>query len=226
MNDGYGRDRETGQTLRTCLPASMFTCFPLTWKLPLGWKGYDETNVRCCACSRCTAAGGMCTSWIRCAASSAEQALTPIKLGVGFIPSVQFAPFYVGIEKGFFAEQGLELSLDHGFENDYLKLVGTGETQFMVGSGDQVVLGRAQGAASSLCDELVFRLSGGRLSRQEAGLTEPGQLKGANGWGFLVHLGPLMWPCAGFSKRVALLSKTFKWRASASPRLPNQPRHG
>ena len=68
----------------------------------------------------------------------------PIALGVGFIPNVQFAPFYVGIEKGFFAENGIELSMEYGFENDYLKLVATDEMQFMIASGDQLVLGRAQ----------------------------------------------------------------------------------
>ena len=78
-----------------------------------------------------------------CIRDSATAALTPVKLGVGFIPSVQFAPFYVGIEKGFFAEEGIDLQLAHGFENDYLKLVGVDEVQFMVGSGDQVVLGMA-----------------------------------------------------------------------------------
>ncbi|MEM7532200.1 MAG: ABC transporter substrate-binding protein [Chloroflexota bacterium] len=69
----------------------------------------------------------------------------PITLGVGFIPNVQFATYYVGIEKGFYADEGLDVSLDYGYENDYLKLVGTGEWDFMVGSGDQVILGRAQG---------------------------------------------------------------------------------
>lgn len=71
--------------------------------------------------------------------------LTPVTLGVGYIPSVQFAPFYVGAEKGFFADEGIDLELGYGFENDYLKLVGTGEERFLIGSGDQVVLARAQG---------------------------------------------------------------------------------
>ena len=51
---------------------------------------------------------------------------------------------YVAMEKGFFAEEGLDVSLEYGFENDYLKLVGVGERQFMVGSGDQVIIGRGQ----------------------------------------------------------------------------------
>ncbi len=71
--------------------------------------------------------------------------LTPVKVGVGYVPNVQFATFYVGLEKGFYAAEGLDLSLEYGFENDYLKLVGVNQSQFMVGSGDQVVLGRAQG---------------------------------------------------------------------------------
>jgi len=71
--------------------------------------------------------------------------LRPVKLGVGFIPNVQFAPFYVGIEQGFFADEGIDLAMEYGYENDYLALVGTGEYQFMIGSGDQVVIGRAQG---------------------------------------------------------------------------------
>jgi NitT/TauT family transport system substrate-binding protein len=71
--------------------------------------------------------------------------LRPVELGLGFVPSVQFAPMYVGMEQGFFRDEGIDLSLSHGFENDYLALVGTGDYQFMIGSGDQVVIGRAQG---------------------------------------------------------------------------------
>ena len=40
---------------------------------------------------------------------------------------------------------GLDVDLEYGYENDYLKLVGTDQAQFMVGSGDQVVIGQAQG---------------------------------------------------------------------------------
>ncbi len=70
---------------------------------------------------------------------------TPVALGLGYIPSVQFAPFYVARAKGFFAEQGLDVQFQHGIETDFLKLVGVNQMQFAVGSGDQVILGRAQG---------------------------------------------------------------------------------
>jgi NitT/TauT family transport system substrate-binding protein len=68
-----------------------------------------------------------------------------VTLAMGFIPNVQFAPFYVAVEKGYFAEEGLDVHFDYGMEHDLLKLVGTDEMQFVVGSGDQVIMARNQG---------------------------------------------------------------------------------
>ncbi|MFZ1466922.1 MAG: ABC transporter substrate-binding protein [Anaerolineae bacterium] len=68
-----------------------------------------------------------------------------IELAMGYIPSVQFAPFYVAVEKGFYREEGLEVKFRYGFESDLIKLVGSNELQFMIGSGEEVILGRAQG---------------------------------------------------------------------------------
>lgn len=104
--------------------------------------------------------------------------LQPITLGLGFIPSVQFAPIYVGIEKGFFAEEGIDLSLEYGFENDYLRLVGTGAMQFLIGSGDQVVLGAAQGLPVRYVMAWYSRYPVTIFARAEAGIVEPADLAG------------------------------------------------
>jgi NitT/TauT family transport system substrate-binding protein len=116
------------------------------------------------------------------AATSAEAApaaeLTPVSLGVGYIPSVQFASLYVAIAKGYFAEEGLDVSLEYGFENDYLKLVGVGERQFMIGSGDQVILGRAQGLPVRYVMNWFTRYPVVVFAKESAGIREPADLAG------------------------------------------------
>ena len=71
--------------------------------------------------------------------------LTRIELAMGYIPSVQFAPFYVARERGYFEDAGLDVEFRYGIESDLLKLVGTNQLPFMIGSGEEVILGRSQG---------------------------------------------------------------------------------
>ncbi len=71
--------------------------------------------------------------------------LTLIRLPMGYIPNVQYAPFYAAVEKGFFAENGIELKFDYSYETDGVALVGTNEIQFSLVSGEQVPIARAEG---------------------------------------------------------------------------------
>lgn len=68
-----------------------------------------------------------------------------IRLPMGFVPNVQFAPFYVAVEKGFYRDVGLDLTFDYKRETDGLALVGANEIRFSVVSGEQVPLARAEG---------------------------------------------------------------------------------
>jgi NitT/TauT family transport system substrate-binding protein len=68
-----------------------------------------------------------------------------VRLGVGFIPNVQFAPLYVAQRKGYFADEGLDVEIEYGFEDDFVTLAAQGEREFAVASGDQVILARARG---------------------------------------------------------------------------------
>jgi len=71
------------------------------------------------------------------------QTPTDLTLFMTFVPNIQFSPVYVSIEKGYFSDAGINLTIQHGDEPDGLNLIAAGELQFGVIGGEQVILARA-----------------------------------------------------------------------------------
>jgi NitT/TauT family transport system substrate-binding protein len=68
-----------------------------------------------------------------------------LRLIMSYRPDIQFAPFYVADERGYFAENGITVEFNHLSESESVQLVGADEIQFAIVSGEQVILARAQG---------------------------------------------------------------------------------
>lgn len=104
--------------------------------------------------------------------------LRQVTIAMGFIPNIQFAPMYVAIEKGYFAEEGIEVVLDYGMETDLLQRVGTNDLQFAIANGDQVILARANDLPVTYVLNWYRHFPVCIVSLAEKGITTPEDLIG------------------------------------------------
>lgn len=102
----------------------------------------------------------------------------PITLAMGYRPDIQFAPLYVSDAKGYFRQAGLDVSFQHMDENQAAALVGAGQLQFAVVSGEQVLLARAQELPIVYVAAWYQQYPVSLIAKREQGILSPADLRG------------------------------------------------
>jgi NitT/TauT family transport system substrate-binding protein len=72
-------------------------------------------------------------------------AVIDLKVGLGYIPSVQFAPFYLADQKGYYRQAGLNVTFENKIDPDLVTLVGQGALDIGVADGTSVIPAVSQG---------------------------------------------------------------------------------
>lgn len=87
------------------------------------------------------------------AAALAFALLTPalaaprtVTVGLGYIPNVQFTPFYVADKLGYYEAEGVKVKFQHGYVSELLPLLLQGKLDFVVGDPEDAIFARNQGA--------------------------------------------------------------------------------
>ncbi len=87
--------------------------------------------------------------------------LTPIKLTMGYIPNIQFAPFYVAIEKGYFRDAGFDLTVGIWQRSGCCCPGWRRRPDFLYRQWGTGFIGARSGTSRNLCCSLVPGLPGG-----------------------------------------------------------------
>jgi NitT/TauT family transport system substrate-binding protein len=104
--------------------------------------------------------------------------LTHVKLSLGYIPNIQFAPLYVAAQKGYFADAGIEIEFAYMDETQAAALVGANDQQFAVISGEQVLLARAQELPVVYVAAWYQQYPVSVVARADQGITTAADLRG------------------------------------------------
>ncbi len=104
----------------------------------------------------------------------------PVKLtvGLGYIPSVQFAPFYLAQQEGWYAEAGLEVEFQNKIDPDLITLVGQGAIDIGIGDGTSVIPAVSQGIPVQYVATIYGQFPNVVFAKASSGITTAADLAG------------------------------------------------
>jgi len=103
---------------------------------------------------------------------------TALTVGLGYIPSVQFAPFYLADRAGYYKAAGLDVTFQNKIETDLVVLVGQGSIDIGVADGTDVIPAVSQGIPVRYIATLYGTYPSIVFAKSTSGIKTAGDLRG------------------------------------------------
>jgi NitT/TauT family transport system substrate-binding protein len=104
----------------------------------------------------------------------------PVKLtvGLGYIPNVQFAQFYLADQAGYYREAGLEVTFQNGRDPDLIRLAAQGEVDVAIADGTSLIPAVSQGIPVRYLATIYAKFPNVVFAKASSGIKSAADLKG------------------------------------------------
>jgi NitT/TauT family transport system substrate-binding protein len=103
---------------------------------------------------------------------------TSLTIGLGYLPSVQFAQFYRAQQQGYYRAAGLEVTFQNRIDPDLITLVGQGAIDMGMGDGTSIIAAVSQDIPVRYAASIYSRFPSVVYAAAGSGITEPADLEG------------------------------------------------
>jgi ABC-type nitrate/sulfonate/bicarbonate transport system substrate-binding protein len=114
-----------------------------------------------------------------------SETLKPVTIMLDWIPNTNHTGLYVALDKGWYAEEGLDVEIIEPTQGGTSQLVATGTAEFGVGYQEDVTLARANDVPIVSLAAVIQHNTSGFASKKALGITRPREMEGKTygGWG-------------------------------------------
>ena len=113
-----------------------------------------------------------------CSAQPATQGGCQLTVGLGYIPSVQFAPFYLADQAGYYREAGLSVTFQNKIDPDLVALTGQGAIDIGVADGTSVIPAVSQDIPIRYVATIYGTFPSIVFAKQSSGIATAADLRG------------------------------------------------
>jgi len=105
-------------------------------------------------------------------------ARTELTVGLGFIPSVQFAQFYLADQRGYYRDAGLEVTFQNQIDPDLIRLTGQGAVDISLADGTSLIPAVSQGIPVRYIATIYADFPNVVFAKAGTGVSAPADLAG------------------------------------------------